>query len=114
MLVDCRAPKNSHSKVNVFKVQCSVCNGFCYSPKNIRTCNWCAREEHFECHNQSLCCKTCCEKIIPGFNVSTYELHNDYTTRLNNITYNPYDRDHFNNLIRDSIETEEHHNSNTL
>ena len=36
---------------------------------------------------------------------------NDDYDRLNNLIYNPYNRDHFTNLIGDAIETEEHHNS---
>lgn len=48
--------------------------------------------------------------MIPGYHTSSYELDNDYS-RLNNLTYNPYDRSHFTNTIGDSITNEEHHNS---
>ena len=48
--------------------------------------------------------------MIPGYHTSSYELDNDYS-RLNNLTYNPYDRSHFTNVIGDSITNEDHHNS---
>ena len=101
---------NGQNIAQNFKVQCTSCTGYCYSVKNIRNCHWCEGQVHLKCFNNDLGCKTCCEKNIPGFYVTTYELNDDYD-RLNNLIYNPYNREHFTNLIGDAIETEEHHNS---
>ncbi len=93
-----------------FRVQCSSCNGYSNSLYNIRTCNWCCTMVHAKCFKDSLGCIKCCESMIPGYHVTMYELNNDFS-RLNNLTYNPYERTHFTNLIGDTISNEEHHNS---
>ena len=98
------------SDVPKFKAKCSACNGYSYSQNNTRTCNWCSEIVHVKCFKPSLGCIKCCEEIIPGFHVTTYELYDDYST-LNNLTYNPYHRSHVTNLIGDTITNEEHHNS---
>ena len=36
--------KNKHN--NTFKVKCSCCNGFSYSPRNVRTCDNCDNLVH--------------------------------------------------------------------
>ena len=48
--------------------------------------------------------------MIPGFHVTTYDLNDDYS-KLNNLTYNPYHREHITNLIGDTIANEEQHSS---
>ena len=106
----CRAKRKGENAEPAFKVQCTSCGGYCYSLKNIRTCCWCETQVHFKCHSNYLGCISCCEKIIPGFYATSYELNDDYE-RLNSFTYNPYKQDHFTNLIGDVIEAEEHHNS---
>ena len=93
---------NNKRPVPKFKVKCSSCNGYSYSQNNTRTCNWCTEVVHAKCFKPFLGCIKCCENIIPGFHVTTYELYDDYST-LNNFTYNPYHRNHVTNLIGDTI-----------
>ena len=93
-----------------FKVQCSSCNGYCYSSTNVRVCNHCNGSVHLKCYKNELGCTKCCESIIPGYHVNLYELYDDFG-RLNDSMFNPYVRDHFTNIIGDAISNEEHHNS---
>ena len=104
----CRAAKQSQS--DKFKIQCLACLGYCYSPNNVRTCNWCECSVHKKCFKDSLGCVKCCEENIPGYYTTSYELNEDYN-RLENLIYNPYDREHFVNMIGDAIVNEEHHNT---
>ena len=106
----CRATHTGQQSGPAFKIRCGSCDGYCYSLKNVRTCTWCEARVHLKCHNSDLGCTSCCQKMIPGFYSTTYELNDDYE-RLNNLTYNPYNRDHFTNVIGDALEAEEHQNS---
>ena len=89
-----------------FKVPCNCCSGFCYSPSSVRTCHWCENFVHAKCFKENLGCINCCENNIPGFYYTTYELNDDYH-RLNNLVHNPYNREHFTNLIGSMIENNE-------
>ena len=104
------APKRNSNKCNTlvekFKVKCSACNGYSYSPKNVRSCYFCEKEVHAECWNNELGCVKCCEDIIPGFFSFTYEIIGDPYLK-NNKMYNPYTSSHFTQLIGDMIEREE-------
>ena len=93
-----------------FKAKCKSCNGWCHSPSNLRTCTWCDGIIHAKCFKNYLGCISCCESIIPGYHSNYYESYNDYKM-LNNIKYNPYDRNHHVNLIGDAVTNEEHQNS---
>ena len=103
----CQAPRNSKLKSSdqKFKVKCPVCNGFCYSPKNIRTCDYCDKIVHVKCWHYGLGCKTCCEDMIPGFHVYSNELIGDPNFK-NDKMYNPYCSTHFTQLIGDVFDRE--------
>ena len=102
----CSMPKrDKKSTIKKFKVQCSACNGFSYTPSNIRTCCHCEQQVHVKCWNQSLGCHTCCENLIPGYHSYAYELLGDSYLR-NNKTYNPYRVSHFMQQIGNTLENE--------
>ena len=52
-----------------FKVKCSSCNGYSYTPRNVRTCDFCDNKVHAKCWNW------CCENIFPGFHTYTLVAH---------------------------------------
>ncbi len=90
-----------------FKIQCTSCNGWSYSQSNVRTCSWCDRPVHInKCYKESLGCLRCCENLIPGYHVTSYELNDDYSA-LNNIVHNPYHQSHISNQIGNAINEEE-------
>ena len=106
----CSAPKrHKTTNSNSFKVQCSSCNGFSYSSKNVRTCDFCDQQVHAKCWNHNLGCTKCCESIIPGFHAYSYELLGDPYLRNDKI-YNPYSRSHFTQQIGELFEGEEESN----
>ena len=86
-----------------FKAKCTSCNGMSYTPRNIKTCSWCDGLVHLKCFKNDLGCIKCCKDMIPGYNVTSYELNLDYG-RLNNYIFNPYDSNHFSNSIGDRID----------
>ena len=45
--------------IQKFKVQCSACYGFSYSPKNVKICEFCEKQVHAKCWNNSLGCLKC-------------------------------------------------------
>ena len=94
----------------IFKVKCSACNGFCYSVKNLRTCDYCNSQVHVKCWRNGLGCIKCCENIIPGFYAYSYELIGDPYYK-NNKMYNPYDSGHFTQLIGDMLCEDDESNS---
>ena len=103
----CSMPKrDKNTSTKKFKLQCSSCNGFCYSLKNVRTCENCERQVHNKCWHHSLGCTKCCEDIIPGFHAYSYELLGDPYLR-NNKAYNPYSKTHFTQLIGEMLENQE-------
>ena len=106
----CRRSTNKNSSVK-FKVKCTSCNGWSYTPRNVKTCHWCDGSVHLKCFKYELGCLKCCQDFIPGYSVTSYELNMDYNGRLNNHFFNPYRREHFSNLIGNVIETEEQDNS---
>ena len=55
------------------KIKCTACPGWCYSKSNLRTCAWCEGPVHKKCFQETLGCIRCCESIIPGYNVHTFE-----------------------------------------
>ena len=97
--------KKSNLSLPKVKIQCTSCSGYCYSPKNVRTCCWCENKVHAKCWNDSLGCQSFCEAIIPGYNVHTYELSGNYNAK-NNFVFNPYHKSHFTMLIGDIIDSE--------
>ena len=101
--------RSKNSSATKFKVQCSACNGFSYSSKNLRVCEFCEQQVHAKCWNHSLGCTKCCEDIIPGFHVYTYELLGDPYLKNDKI-YNPYSRSHFTQQIGELLENEEESN----
>ena len=107
------APKKSKSLKIIgpkFKVQCMSCNGFSYTPRNVRTCEYCENQVHVKCWNHELGCTSCCEKMIPGFHAYTYEIVGDPYLKNNKI-YNPYNNSHFTQMIGDMFENNENTNS---
>ena len=106
----CSMPKREKKiTTKKFKVKCSSCNGFSYSPKNVRTCEWCDQQVHVKCWNHSLGCNKCCEETLPGFHAYSYELLGDPHLK-NNKTYNPYSTAHFTQQIGEMLENEEDSN----
>ncbi len=75
-----------------FKVKCSSCAGWSYSPGNVKTCNWCDEYVHVNCLMNELGCKTCCESMIPGYYVNPYQLLDDYS-QVRDMVFNPYERE---------------------
>ena len=102
------APRSSAPRPQ-FKVQCYSCLGYCYSPSNIKTCHFCEQLVHAKCHKNYLGCVKCCEEIIPGFHISSYELFDDFN-RIN-LFYNPYNRENFVNILGDMIENNDQNDS---
>ena len=106
------APRRSKSAKTIgpkFKVQCTSCNGFSYTPKNVRTCDHCENVVHVKCWNHGLGCTSCCENMIPGFHAYTYEIVGDPYLKNDKI-YNPYNDSHFTQLIGDNFENNDTHN----
>ena len=97
--------KNSNTSTLKCKEKCASCSGYSYNPKNIRTCLWCENKVHAKCWNDELGCQSCCEAIIPGYNVHSHELYGNYNAR-NNFIFNPYKNSHFTMLIGDIIDSE--------
>ena len=103
------ARHRKNDKISKFKVRCTVCSGYSYSIRNIRTCDYCMNQVHLKCHNNSLGCTTCCEKIIPGFHAYSYELLGDPYYN-NDKMFNPYDSNHFTQLIGEILGGEDESN----
>ena len=57
---------------------------------------------HLKCWNGALGCTKCCECIIPGFHTYSYELLDDPYIKNDKI-FNPYDSNHFSQLIGDAL-----------
>ena len=85
-----------------FKIKCHCCNGFSYSPRNVRTCDYFMNKVHVRCWNDQLGCTKCCENMIPGFHVYSYELLDDPYFK-NDKMFNPYDSSHFSQLVGDVL-----------
>ena len=92
-----------------FKARCFSCNGYLYSIRNVRTCDYCMKQVHLKCFNNDLGCTKCCESMIPGFHAYSYELIGD-TYYNNNKMFNPYDGNHFTQLIGEVLGGEEEMN----
>ena len=46
----CRSiPIRKKDQIAKFKVKCSSCNGYSYSIRNTRTCDYCEKQVHFKC-----------------------------------------------------------------
>ena len=108
--VGAATPPPRNLRAAKFKIQCKSCSGMSYTPTNVKVCGWCNESVHKKCLIGELGCKVCCEQMIPGFNASYIELYG-MSSRTNNVTYNPYDRDYYINQIGDSIENNEEHSS---
>ena len=103
-------PKIPKSTVNKYKVKCAACNGYSYTPKNVRVCQWCDSNVHVKCWNGSLGCKSCCESMVPGFNVYSHEL-NGIEYRKNDQMFNPYSSSHFAMQIGNVLDRDTEQNS---
>ena len=102
----CHSPVEKPAFGPVFKVKCNSCTGWCYSPKNLRYCNWCGKSIHSKCMKHELGCKTCCESMIPGFNYEPHHLLDDYS-HLHDLFFNPYDRENIANEIGNQLDDEQ-------
>ncbi len=102
----CSLPKKQALIGPKFKVHCKCCNGWCYSPTNIRTCPWCEYNVHTRCFSNKLGCKSCCENMIPGYYVSSYQLFENFKSS-NDVIHNPYDRGHLINEIGNMFDEEQ-------
>ncbi len=103
----CGTPKRDKSApAPRFKLQCSACKGFSYSPATLRKCDYCDEKVHVnKCWNHTLGCTKCCEDIIPGFHTYSYELlGNPYLK--NDKVYNPYSTSHFTQQIGELLDNE--------
>ncbi len=66
----------TNSSAAKFKIQCASCDGWSYSENSVTVCIWCDNSVHRKkCHKENLGCTKCCESIIPGFNVTIYDLY---------------------------------------
>ena len=90
-----------------FKVQCTCCNGWIYSPANLKTCHWCESRVHTKCHSGLLGCRNCCENMIPGYYVHCYQLYSLHTHTHTDVIHNPYDRYQLINEIGNTIDQEQ-------
>ena len=99
-------PSGTHKKCNKFKARCFSCNGYSYSIRNVRTCGHCMKQVHLKCFNNDLGCTKCCESMIPGFYAYSYELIGDPYYKNDKI-FNPYDSNHFTQLIGEVLGGEE-------
>ena len=87
--------ENGESK---FKSQCSSCLGWSYSKKNVMICTLCCKPVHSKCLKGELGCVSCCTSTIPGYLTSSYELNENFNSRVTQY-YNPYERSSIINLI---------------
>ena len=85
-----------------FKAKCRCCGGMSYSQNSIKTCPWCDQSCHNRCINNTLGCTKCCEELIPGFHVNSYELIGDLYHK-NQAFFNPYSNLHHANNIGDQF-----------
>ena len=88
-----------------FKCKCDSCNGYIYSQKNVRNCVWCEKSVHTKCWRGTLGCTSCCDNMIPGANVYSHELNDNFKVS-NDTIFNPYHTSHLTNQIGDLIENE--------
>ena len=87
------------------KIKCTACPGWCYSKSNLRTCVWCEGPVHKKCFQETLGCIRCCESIIPGYNVDTFDLYDKFDhLNASHLSFNPYDRSHIINSIGNSLD----------
>ena len=106
----CSTARSGKNKaVPKFKIKCSACNGYSYSIRNIRTCDYCMEQVHVKCWKNSLGCTKCCENLIPGFYAYSYELIGDPNYNNDKI-FNPYDSNHFTQLIGEALGGEDETN----
>ena len=61
---------------------------------------------HKKCFRSELGCEKCCTENFAGYNVTHYELFDDYSP-LNNIFYNPYNSTHLTNQIGEALDDAE-------
>ena len=81
-----------------FKSQCSSCLGWSYSKKNVMICTSCGKSVHSKCYRGELGCVSCCISTIPGYAITSYELNENFNSRVTQY-YNPYERSSIINLI---------------
>ena len=106
----CSVPKREKKlDLDKVKIQCAACTGYSYSPRNVRTCEYCEQQVHTKCWNHALGCIKCCEEMIPGFHAYSYELLDDPYFK-NDKMYNPYSSSHFTQQIGEILENEDDSN----
>ena len=93
-----------------YKAKCQCCGGMSYNEKNTKSCPWCLEICHIRCVNNSLGCDKCCEQMIPGFRVNSYEITGDYHHK-NSAIFNPYSNQHHTNILGDQISREQDNDS---
>ena len=97
--------ENYSEKSKKFKLQCTACLGYCYHETSVRTCSICHKKVHKKCHKENLGCIACCESLIPGYHVSSYDLFVNRTCPTT-ASFNPYSRSYTINSIGNSLDQE--------
>ena len=100
---DTSTKQDNHSNKTDF---CGACNKPCSTkPSRNGTCLWCQQICHKHCIKNSLGCRSCCVNMIPGYQYESYQLNQNLYSN-SHVTFDPYRRDAFINLIGESIDTE--------
>ena len=100
-------PKSANTNKTQPKIiYCTVCDKPCSTNKvtTCSTCNWCLEPCHKKCLKNSLGCLNCCNDIIPGYNCETYQITNNFATRSNSVSFEPFNRTTLTNQIGDKID----------
>ena len=92
-----------------FKVKCYSCDGYSYTPHNVKTCEWCSHQSHKKCMIGNLGCKKCCTDNFAGFSSTSWELFGGQP--CNDKIYNPYDPDKLINRIGNTLDNIDEGNS---
>ena len=100
------------NSVPKFQIQCTSCDGWSYSENSVIVCIWCDNSVHSKCHNENLGCTKCCESMIPGYNVASYDLLHGNYNNINIAGFNPYDRYATINSIGNRLDSDNQLNDN--
>ena len=83
---------------------CGACNKPCSTKHSCNgTCPWCLQICHKHCLKNSLGCLNCCINMIPGYQYETHQLNYNLYNSNNQVTFDPYRRDAFINLIGENL-----------
>ena len=97
--------ENVDEKPKKFKLQCTARFGYCYSESSVRRCSLCDKQVHKKCFKETLGCIDCCEALIPGYRLSSYDLFVNRTCPTL-ASFNPYSRSHTINSIGNALDQE--------